>query len=380
MQTSVDRIGSSRIIVVADDLTGACDSGIAFVQAGRPMRVLLHASGEQFQTCAQVHFNGERTGLALTTESRNGPPEEARRRIVECMEAITPLLPTDVLFKKIDSAGRGHAGIEISAVLEASSASLALVAPAFPAAGRTVQAGNLNVRDFAGQNSIIPLRDLFPHESASKVQVLATGPHEQVREEIRQALAAGVRVLLCDSITQSDLDMVAAAALHVAGPILYCGSAGLAHALADALPACNAVTPPPMEARSGRTLVFVGTPHSVTDLQVARLQQHSSEVSRHVQRISWTSISEDAVKAVFTAEPVGALILTGGDTAMLVLAALGASCIHLAGEIAPGIPRGVVEGGLAHGCVVITKSGGFGEPTALLDAFNFCERRACETA
>jgi uncharacterized protein YgbK (DUF1537 family) len=77
-------------------------------------------------------------------------------------------------------------------------------------------------------------------------------------------------------------------------------------------------------------------------------------------------------------------VLTGGDTASFVLRALNASSILLAGELAPGIPWGIIQGGDAEGCIVITKSGGFGRHDTLADAFDFCQRidhrRACASA
>jgi uncharacterized protein YgbK (DUF1537 family) len=47
--------------------------------------------------------------------------------------------------------------------------------------------------------------------------------------------------------------------------------------------------------------------------------------------------------------------------------ALEAHSFILQGELAPGIPWGLVQGGDAHGCVVVTKSGGFGGPAAFED-------------
>jgi uncharacterized protein YgbK (DUF1537 family) len=103
-------------------------------------------------------------------------------------------------------------------------------------------------------------------------------------------------------------------------------------------------------------------------------------MNRAVHRISGVSISNERVIAIFAAQPVGGLILTGGDTASFVLRALQATSIRLAGEVARGVPWGFVEGGMAHGCVVVTKSGGFGEREALVQAFEFCERRFCDPA
>jgi uncharacterized protein YgbK (DUF1537 family) len=111
----------------------------------------------------------------------------------------------------------------------------------------------------------------------------------------------------------------------------------------------------------GRTLLFVGSPHPVTSLQIAHLEKSPHATSRATHRIPHADASPQDVVAAFTAKPAAALILTGGDTAAFVLRSLGASSLELAGEVARGIPWGFVEGGVADGCVVITKSGGFGE-------------------
>jgi uncharacterized protein YgbK (DUF1537 family) len=115
-------------------------------------------------------------------------------------------------------------------------------------------------------------------------------------------------------------------------------------------------------------------------LQLSQFQQQLSAFDTHVQRIDWSSESVAKIRSEFTRSSVAALILTGGDTAAFVLTALNASSIRLAGELSPGIPWGFIEGGDADGCVVVTKSGGLGEPEALVHAFNFCSRRVCEPA
>jgi uncharacterized protein YgbK (DUF1537 family) len=110
-------------------------------------------------------------------------------------------------------------------------------------------------------------------------------------------------------------------------------------------------------------------------LQVAEVERdatHSSH-ARSIHRLVDPSATPEFIMAAFSAEKPAALILTGGETASFVLRALGATGINLAGEIAPGIPWGMVEGGIADGCTVVTKSGGFGQRDALVRAFQFCE-------
>jgi uncharacterized protein YgbK (DUF1537 family) len=77
-----------------------------------------------------------------------------------------------------------------------------------------------------------------------------------------------------------------------------------------------------------------------------------------------------AAELVRRVRPAG-LVLTGGDTAAAVCAALHARLIQLEGETEPGIPWGRLLDGDLPGLVVVTKAGSFGGPKALLKALEF---------
>ena len=111
------------------------------------------------------------------------------------------------------------------------------------------------------------------------------------------------------------------------------------------------------------TLTICGTRHPVTQLQL----QHLACVAPHSPRLHLRAEAADAqrVHAHFDRHDPAALLLTGGDTALLALTALGAHSILVRGELAPGIPWGIVQGGVANDRIAITKSGGFGEPETL---------------
>ena len=378
--TLEQRVGAGRIFILADDLTGACDSGVAFLACGRSVRVVLDTSSFNARDLQQAEAEGHETIWAFTTETRSLSPEHAGERFAASMSALYPASQDALLFKKIDSAARGHLGLEIVEALRSSNAALALVAPAFPKAGRTVQFGVLSIRDCGGQDATVPLHDLFPEVDAKDIDTLPAGTEQHLEQGIAQALANGTRILLCDASTQADLERLAAVALAIRQPILWAGSAGLAHALAGALPVSTSKPTPSSAHRHGRTLLFVGTPHPVTNLQVLHLEREPMMTERAIHRIQCGMTPEQEIIAAFASAPVSALILTGGDTASFVLCSLGASSIVLMGELAAGIPWGYIEGGLADGCVVVTKSGGFGQREALVRAFEFCERRSCEPA
>jgi uncharacterized protein YgbK (DUF1537 family) len=67
----------------------------------------------------------------------------------------------------------------------------------------------------------------------------------------------------------------------------------------------------------------------------------------------------------------GGIVLTGGATARLVCERLGVQAVRVTGELSPGVPHGVLAGGVWDGLPVITKAGGFGGPTLLLDAIHW---------
>ncbi|WP_211240006.1 nucleotide-binding domain containing protein, partial [Promicromonospora kroppenstedtii] len=62
-----------------------------------------------------------------------------------------------------------------------------------------------------------------------------------------------------------------------------------------------------------------------------------------------------------------AVVLIGGDGARAVLTRLGAHSVRVAGSVAEGVPLGHLEGGPAHGTVVVTKAGGFGTRRTVVD-------------
>jgi uncharacterized protein YgbK (DUF1537 family) len=296
------------------------------------------------------------------------------------MSIVGNISTDSIFFKKVDSAALGHLGVETLAALESSGALLALVAPAFPEAGRRVQAGLLRIRDAADQDRTVSLRDLFPNVDDPHIDILPSGTEAALAQGIAQASVRGIRVLICDSETQADLERLATAAYRTGLPLLWTGSAGLAKALARSLPASSRIDSGEVTPRRGQTLLIIGTDHPVTSLQLSHIEVQTNAPDHAIHRVQWNNPSHDEIRTAFAAAPVAALVLSGGDTAAFVLRALDASSILLAGELAPGIPWGIIEGGDANGCVVVTKSGGFGTRDALVNIIDFCNRRTCASA
>jgi uncharacterized protein YgbK (DUF1537 family) len=338
----------NRVCILADDLTGACDAAAAFLRTGQQVRIWFDA---------EARFSAREPVQSFNTASRALPDQEAAE-VVSRAAAGLDLTPDTLIFKKVDSVARGPLAAELLAAQSALGTRAILLAPAFPAAGRTVCNGILEIEDVAGQHKLINLAHLFPSEIRSRIARL------DHHEKIAQAIEDGATVLLCGATTQNELDDLVRVAEKIPG-LLYAGSAGLAQAIANLrAPAASAAPAAPMPTAE-RVLLVVGSDHPVTLLQLSKLDREAFDGLSVLQ--VWTQRDRALIRRAFETQTPQALILTGGDTALLAVRALQAHSFILRGEVAPGIPWGIVAGGSADGCAVVTKSGGFGAPSAFND-------------
>ena len=384
-----------QIIIVADDLTGAADTGGVFAQAGLATLVALARSSKQ----------PECDVLAVSTASRELPCEEAVQRVREACTGPAARSAAWV-YKKMDSTLRGHPAAELFAVMEALKIERALVAPAFPAQGRTTVAGRQLVDgtpvDQTAFGRDVPCSDvvaLFRKEAGGR----------EVRLIGRESMPPNRGILVADAETDEDLRATARAAME-GGIRLFCGSAGLAKALAAALPwKPGRPAPMPTARPPGPVLVVAGSRHASTARQVAcarhrgvivvrpegRFLAGEDEALEGVVRKIAGHLAEGRDVIVTTADTgdsplgaegvaarlglvaqrvkslVGGLVLTGGDIAAAVCAALGATAIRLWGEVRPGIPSGILITGGCDGFRIVTKAGGFGDEDALIAAIEY---------
>lgn len=360
------RSGRPQVVILADDLTGACDSAASFLSPERSAWVWLR-DGFAGANAADV--------WSFSTESRDETPGVAEERVKRLIEGLGELLPSTLLFKKVDSAGRGCFAEEIAAASESIGAELVIYAPGFPETGRFVLNGSLHIHDATGERRETRIHDLVPEQMHASIGWIACGTDGSVEQTFRREIGDEKHLLVCDAGESEDLERIVRVAGRLPQRLLWAGSAGLGRELGRILPSGNSVLKRSRDLARGQTLIFAGSSHSVTRLQMDRLTKATSESSLPCisMPVRCEECNEDSLRRVFQeAGSVGSLVLTGGDTAAKVLRALGAEAIEIMGEMTMGIPWGVVHGGMANRCVVVTKSGGFGGEDALVEAVHFC--------
>jgi uncharacterized protein YgbK (DUF1537 family) len=394
-----------RIVILADDLSGAADCAAACHRAGLDTKVCLESQA----LCEPAE------ATALDLDSRAQPPEDARAR------TLAVILEGGALYRKIDSTLRGHVALEIAATLDiAGEGAFAVVCPAYPATGRAVIGGQVLVegqrledteiwkRGGSGPTGLMTLlAELRP--VAVGLDVLRSGG---LGAAIQTARASGARAAVCDAETEADMEAIVAGTLDAPG-VVWAGSGGLTIPLARALSPGGKPSEGPVARRHGPTLIVVGSASSVSRRQLALLARDPRVQTLFVppsvllegpEGPGWRPASRAIVASVGKAgkdtvavvidptapvEPgvgpalaanlglltgrqlgrFGALIATGGETARAVLSAAGAGALAIRRELEPGVVLS------ACGTLpVVTKAGAFGRPESLVDAVEALRR------
>jgi uncharacterized protein YgbK (DUF1537 family) len=372
---------SQVVTIVADDLTGACDTGCLFAGAG-PVGVIAEPDLS----------SSDRAVITVDTESRVLLPDAAGAAVRASAERLRKRLATGHVFKKIDSTMRGSVGVELAALLE-HGFSGALVCPAFPAQRRVVRDGRLLVDSVPVHESPIARDPAFHAASSDMVSLLAgvrpiarlgleevRAGREKVAHRLEQHRGA---VVAADAETDADLAGLAEAALTVPRT-LVAGSAGLGRALSRALGGGVPVVPLP----HGRAwLVVIGTLHPTSrayvdeaalsvPVVVAGSQGHTDSApaiaalasGRPAVVASVTtpasreailqSLAQTATEILEAAAP-DLVAVTGGDTAYALIRALGARRFDLVGAPADGLALGRLVLRSGREISLLTKAGGF---------------------
>jgi uncharacterized protein YgbK (DUF1537 family) len=400
---------SERWLIVADDLTGAADSATAFAKRRLSTRVVW---GD-----ARPESHAGIFALSFDVASRALDAASAARRHMDVLHRCAAGRPR--VYKKIDSTLRGHPAAEIAAMLDVLGArefvDRAVLAPAFPAGGRTTRDGRVFVHgvplEFTefwpeGRDpDLAPLIPLLEHAGLHAHLVpldVVRGPPERLAAALDpRAPSHGPAIAVCDAETEADLDRIAAATPRSA---TFCiGSGGFLNSLARlessdaparaASPRCGPASNGALivvgsQARASRAaLAEVSRLSNVRRISVDPQDDHAALLDREMvsdlartlaggddviidlvspddaaslQPAAVSALARDLAPLAASASALGA---TGGDTAAALCARWGITGITLVDEIEPGMSLGVTLGAVS--VPLVTKSGGFGDRGSL---------------
>lgn len=366
-----------RIAIVTDDVTSATDGAVALAEAGWSVRVIRGTALE----AADV--------VSVDAATRTGSRDNAIERVRAVGAA---LVDVPLIIKQFDSTLRGHVAAETLALLGATGRTRAVVAPAFPSAGRITQDGIQFLHGVPVASSEYA-RDPLNPVSCSDVAMLfeAEGVSGSVSERDNPL------VLIRDARDEMELDAVIAE-YAARSDVLLAGSTGLVRALARCGPRPRQARAVSSLGRSRRVLIIVGSLNHRSREQLEFLSLRTrlpvfmlngfDDPMLLASRIARRFDTDPAVALVSTEKPaspyeiaqrlakvtaelvrrsaIEGMIVTGGDVFGAVLDHLNVSVLEVLWEIEPGIPVCRIE--RPYSFAAISKAGGFGTNDIFLTA------------
>ncbi|MCL1941593.1 MAG: four-carbon acid sugar kinase family protein [Synergistaceae bacterium] len=423
----------NKLLVIADDFTGAMDTGVQFSKKGVPALVL---------TMEQLSFDDiggadcdSAEVLVVDTESRHLPAKEARDLVVKItLDARAHGFRR--FYKKTDSALRGNIGSELAGLLEAGGDVCLTFVPAFPKSRRVTRNGIHYIDGVEAARSIFSKDPFTPVTRSSVADIIhlqADVPTENITSDAYEK--AGLRpekkaLRILDAESMEDIGALGAHLKRGGNLNLLAGCAGFAEILPELLELQKREMK--WERSESGLLVVAGSVNPISIEQLAygesigfstftlSLEQkldasyiNSPDCGNFVRGVTdelkrsgrvIVKTAEDAAEAalieqcppagmdkncifrrvaeniglitmkILNETQVGNLVVFGGDTLHGVLSKIGGGGVVPLAEIAPGVAAAKVISGRYHG-LVITKSGGLGNQDVLQQINDFVFKR-----
>jgi uncharacterized protein YgbK (DUF1537 family) len=274
-----------KIVIIADDLTGAADTGVQFCPF---FDETVLSSYDRLSNVLDGAADTVSRAMLIYTNSRALETDRARERLDFVAGSFSQSKP-NWLYKKVDSCLRGNLGAEIEAVMDTLGFELSFIAPAFPEMGRTtvndihrIDGIPVNQTEIS-RDPVTPVTEsclskLVAEQSRYPVSHVSLdfleGTDIGLQVEIERLANLGSRHITFDTASHDHLDKIARLFLSSSRKILPVGSAGLAARLGPLLPAkpgSKEFEHKDRPSRHGYRLLVCGTASKITDRQIKTL-------------------------------------------------------------------------------------------------------------
>lgn len=415
----------AHLLIIADDITGALDTGVQFSKLGIPTRVALEIRTD-LPDCEV---------LVINAETRHLSPKEAYDKV---FTIVTKAIKKEIryIYKKTDSALRGNIGAELAALREASKQEYLPFLPAFPRMNRITVDGIHYIDGTPVAESVFgrdPFEPVTKSDVSELIRLQTDSPVFSIAlgEKIFET-GAEPGILVFDAQTDEDLELAGRRILDAWEQRIFAGCAGFGSILPKLIQFSIGPTERSVEFPKQFT-VICGSVNPITCGQTDRAEQagfvrirltpdqkltpnywrsetgktESGELIRILKsekraildsnecsgEISTREIAEtkgmtieDARQQIsrsigeFTGKLIsagyaGTLLITGGDIFMQSMLQIGVSEFEPVCELSPGVVVSRIDYGAASR-FVISKSGGFGGPELLIHLAERLENRS----
>jgi len=267
------------IYVIADDLTGANDTGVQFAKKG--YNAIVSVLDEQ----STIIIPDNLDVFVMDTETRELESKTARKILKSILEKIN-INKKDVVYKKVDSTLRGNMGVEIEEIMNILKKDICIFSPSYPSYQRITIGGYLVVdqkplslseyscgSSTQVENSFIPFllkkQTDFPVGQIDLKDV-AKG-QKTILSKMNELYQKGNKIIVIDSTNEEHLKDIFASSLKLDRPVLFSGSAGLANHFPN-INYKNEDLKIKIENNKGSVIVVAGSRNSIMEDQVNYLK------------------------------------------------------------------------------------------------------------
>lgn len=349
------------MIVIADDITGAAEiAGIAFAR-GEAVRLVCGCA-----TATNLISNT----TVIATDIRSMSEADA---IAETRHIVSHLLTSSLphLYKKVDSALRGHVVAELTTLMQATGCQRVIYLPANPSKGRIIRGGIYYINhvpihetafsydpEFPARTSL--LQERFPDAANKGIIMPDAESEEDIRKVIEEyndgkTIFAGAADLFSAFLANhgdrlDDLRHATVTGVSRHDSLILCGSTQ-SKPLEFGIP----IAQMPREIYDGSDNLSLwdtsayAEQHSLI-LSIPHTHRTGKDVAVHLRAM----MAEKARQLVAVHRP-DHLIIEGGATAWATLQALGWTDFAITAQLAPG----VVQMSATNGTLVTLKPGSY---------------------
>ena len=258
------------LLIIADDFTGALDTGVQFAASGAVTRVVTDIHYDYSQVDEKVRV------LVMDAETRPLESKEAYDIVYNITQkAIEHGIP--FIYKKTDSALRGNIGSELTAVLDATGKKSLSFFPAFPKMGRITKNGIHYIDGVPVEESVFgkdpyepvtcsSISDLIKLQSNVKVRLAEEGSNQVIGED-------NPEIIVWDAQTDEQLEILGRNLYKEDELHIMAGCAGFASVLPKLLGLEG--SPPGIPSFVQRFLVVCGSINPITVSQLAYAEAHN---------------------------------------------------------------------------------------------------------
>ncbi|MCI1958246.1 MAG: four-carbon acid sugar kinase family protein [Clostridia bacterium] len=431
-----------KCVVIADDLTGGNATGVMISGYGYDTYSIVNKDGLNLDDMPECDC------IVYPTNSRALPAKEAYDLVYEA----TKFFKDDsikVYSKRIDSTLRGNLGSETDAMLDAlDNDAVAMVVPCFPQAERITVGGYVLVKGIplhkteaaadpiASIDTPLPV-NLFKKQSKYDIGSIMIDDmmygEEYIADKIKIFKQEGKRIIVFDSLTQEDMDLIANAIIR-SGVNFIAVDPGIFTATMVSKLVPNAKK----EQRTNRVLAVVGTTNAVARGQLEEFletqpgalnvyaeteeflrseERREKEITRVVNEVLYKCHDYDMCTVVgdgiFPAKRISfktymeyyninadgvskmindafaeitekilkgektfqGLYTSGGDITIAVCKRLKVAGLKLIEDVAPLAAHGIMMSGEFNGLKIVTKGGMVGDKYAMKVCMNYLSRK-----